>query len=165
MSNQTTVALSIANATPGLVADIHAGNKIISAAATDTAIPFGVIVQRGTGEDGQALLGGDEFGILGISVRELGREAASIGALTVEYAQNESMAIMQDGYIFATCVAGCAAGDTPKFVNATGVLSAGAAVVGETSLDEWEWMDTVAANGVAKLRVGGLREGDLTAGV
>lgn len=164
MSNQTSVALSIANATPGLVADIHAGNKIISAAVESATIGFGIIVQRGTDAATQALIGGDATGILGISVRELGREAASIGALTAEYSQTENMAIMQDGYIFATCVAGCTAGDTPKFVNATGALSAGAAAAGETSLDDWEWMETVTAGGVAKLRVGSVRAANLTAG-
>lgn len=164
MSNQTTVESRIANASPGLVADIHAGNQIISAAVESSAIPFGAIVSRGADEDAQAVLGGDANGVLGISVRELGREAPSIGATTAQYTQGESMAIMQAGYIFATCVAGCTAGDTPKFVNATGALSAGAAAAGETSLDGWEWMQTVTANGVAKLRVGGVRAADLTAG-
>lgn len=164
MSNQTTVELSIANATPGLVADIHAGNQIISAAVESATISFGVIVQRGTDEEKQALVGGDATGILGISVRELGREANTIGATSVEYTLEENMAIMQQGYIFATCVAGCTAGDTPKFVNATGALSAGAPAAGETSLDGWEWMETAAAGAVAKVRVSGLRASDLTAG-
>lgn len=164
MSNQTIVALSIVNATPGLVADIHAGNQIVSAAVEAASIPFGVIVQRGTDPETQAEIGGAATGILGISVRELGREAASVGATSVAYSEGESMGVMQSGYIYAQCVAGCTAGDTPKFVNATGALSAGAAAAGETSLDGWEWMETVAANGIAKVRVAGIRAADLTAG-
>jgi len=164
MSNQTSVELSIDKATPGLVADIHGGNKIISAAVESAVIAFGIVVSRGTDANEQAVLGGDATGILGVSVRELGREAPSIGSLVSQYVLEENMAVMQEGYIYATCVDGCTAGDTPKFVNATGALGAGAAAAGETSLDNWEWMETAGAAEVAKLRVDGLRAGDLTAG-
>lgn len=163
MSGQTTVELSITNATPGLIADIHAGNQIVSAAAEGGDIPFGVVVQRGTDLDNQALIGGDANGILGITARSVGMEAKTVGATALLYEEFVTMAIMQDGYIFATCVAGCSPGDAVKFVNATGALSAGAAVVGETVIDSAQWMETAAAGAVAKLRLDG--GSSLTAGI
>lgn len=165
MSNQTTVELRISNATPGLIADIHLGNEIISAAVEASDIPFGVIVQRGTDRGTQAIIGGDEDpgNVLGVSVRSVGKEAATIGATVLEYEPTEAMAIMQSGYIFVTCIAGCVAGDRVKFDNTTGALSAGAAVAGETQINNAEWMSNLGAGDVGKIRIDGFS--DLTAGV
>jgi hypothetical protein len=161
MSVQSSVDLRIAKASAGTLADIN-NAKLISAACESAAIGFGVVVSRGTDPETQAVLGADENGVLGISVRELGREAPSIGSVVAQYVETEAMLILQDGYIYAVCVAGCTAGDVPKFVNATGALSAGAPAAGETSLDGCEWAETVAAGGVAKLHLTNLN--DLTAG-
>ena len=163
MSNQTTVNSRIAKASPGLIADGNMGNKIISIACEPATIPFGVVVQRGTNPETQAVLGSDAdlTNILGIAVRELAREAGSVGATTVGYSATEAMAIMQEGYIYAQCVAGCTAGDNVKFVNTTGALSAGAATAGETVIVGARWMETVPALGIAKLN---LNINGLTAG-
>lgn len=156
MSQQTSVSLSIQNATPGLIADIHAGNQIISAAA-ETAPPavigFGLVVSRGSDPDNQAVIGGDATGILGVTVRSVGKEAASIGATSLVYENTEAMAIMQSGYIMVTAASGASPGDPVKFDNATGVIDSGAPAAGETTITNAEWMETVEAGAIGKIRI------------
>ncbi len=151
MSVQTTVASRIVNATPGLLSDINVA-RVISAALESTTVPFGAVVSRGTAA-GQAVAGGDATGILGITVRSVGMEQAAIGDLTLGYTETQAIAILDEGYVFAICVGGCNAGDTVKFVNATGALSAGAAAAGETTITGSTWQEDVAAGEVGKLKL------------
>lgn len=164
MSNQSTVDLRIANATPGLIADIHAGNQIISRAA-EAVVAFGIIVAAGTDANSQAVPGGDANDILGVSVRSVGKEALTVGATELDYQPTEAMSIMQSGYIFVKTSGGASAGDTAKFVNATGLLESvevSAAIAGETIIDDSRFQEDIAPGAVGRLWVNNINA--LTAG-
>lgn len=151
MSVQTSVNSRIGNATPGLLADVNVA-RIISAALESAACGFGIVVSKGTSQE-QVVVGGDANDIVGITVRSVGLEQAAIGDTTVGYTQNDAMAILDDGFIFATCANGCSRGDAVKFTNATGVLGGGAPGVGETGITGSEWLEDVAAGQVGKLKL------------
>ncbi len=157
MSAQTSYSRKIANATPGLLADLN-NAQVISRQAEGGAIPFGAVVSRGT-TDTQAVIGGAVP--LGITVRDLAREGA-VNTGAVDYSELDAMAIMQDGYIYATIPSGGADGAPIKYNITTGVLDAGAPVAGENSLDGAQLMGTVVAGGIGVIRLNSL---DVTAGV
>ena len=148
MTAQTAYSISIGNATPGLLADIN-DNEIDSFLAEEI-IPFGVVVQRGT-SDKQVLLGGDALGI-GISVRDLAREGApSTGA--VAYADEEAVGVLRRGKIFVTIPSGGSAGDPINYVDATGVIDAGAPIAGETAIAGATLEEDVVAGAIGAIRV------------
>lgn len=166
MSGQTSVDLRITNATPGLIADINIAEVISAAAETvpPIEIEFGVIVQRGTDPDDQAIIGGTPAtGILGVTVRSTGIEAFNVGSTSLGYDEGDAMAIMQSGYIFVACPSGASPGDPVIFDDVTGVIDAGVAGVGSTTIDNAEWMETVLAGGFGKIRIDSVSS--LTAGV
>lgn len=153
MSVQTTVELNIGNATEGLIADIHAGNQIVSAAVESATIPFGKVVGRGTDPAMQIVLGGAGANVLGVSVREMGRAATTVGQTTASYVAGEVANVMQSGYIFVMSSNETTAGDAVKYSTLTGDIGGGAAGADEAVLAGAQWMDTVAANGIGKIKV------------
>lgn len=148
MVAQTAYTTSIANATPGLLADIN--NNEIDSFLAEGAIPFGVVVQRGT-SDKQVTVGGDALGI-GISIRDLSREGAQ-GSGNVSYADEETVGVLRRGKIFVTIPSGGSAGDPINYVDATGVIDAGVPVAGETAIAGATLEEDVAAGGIGAIRV------------
>lgn len=162
MSAQTSYAINQPTAYAGLIYGQAPKDIISRDVETAAGIPFAVVVSRGTDADRQCLLGGTD-NILGVTVRALDREADD-AAGAIEYAENETAAIMRDGHIWAVCPTGCVPGDPVNFVEATGVLDSGApAGVGETGLDDCFWDSTAAAGGLAVIRVKNVE--NITAGV
>ena len=162
MSAQTSYSLNQPIAYAGLIYALAPSDIISRSVETVAGVAFAVVVSRGTDKDKQAILGGTT-GILGVSIRDLGREgAANSGAIS--YAEKETAGIMRDGYIWAVCPSGCVPDDAVNFVEATGVLDSGApAGVGETGLDDCFWDSTAAAGELAILRV--KNPENITAGV
>lgn len=152
MSAQTSYALSQAKAYAGL---IYAGSpKTVVSRAVETAagIGFGLVVSQGTNKETQVVLGGTSF--FGITVRALDREGV-INTGAIKYDQYESAAILRQGYVWAVCPDGCTAGDLVNYVEATGVLGAGAPVgTGESGIDGARWETTAAAGELAVLSIG-----------
>lgn len=135
----------------GQIADIRGGVRISRSVETVAGIPFGVAVSRGTDKDKQCLLGG-AAGFLGITYRSLEREGVQ-GSGVITYGEKETAGIMQDGLIRVVCPTGCAPGDPVNYVDATGVLDAGAAVAGETALDNAIWDSVTAAGELGLIRI------------
>lgn len=162
MSAQTSYAIKQAIAYAGQIVNLAPRDVISRDVETVAGVGFGVVVSRGTDKDRQAILGGTT-GILGITVRSLDREGV-INTGAIKYSENETAAIMRDGYIWAICPTGCVPGDAVNFVEATGVLDSGApAGTGETGLDDCFWDSTAAAGALAILRVKNVE--NITAGV
>ena len=136
MSVQTSYANSIGKGYEGMLANLSF-NDVTSRAAEDAAgIGFGLVVSRGTELGTQVSLGGTE--VLGISVRG---ESTSKNM----YAQNDSVAVLRIGYIYAASSNGAVAGDIVKYNTTTGILGSGAAGAGEAQLlgAEWDTNDNV----------------------
>ena len=152
MPAQTSYSINQPVAYAGLIYALAPSDIISRSVETVAGVAFGVVTSRGTDADKQALLGGTT-GILGVTVRDLGREgAANTG--DVSYSEKETAGIMRDGYVWAVCPSGCVPGDAVNFVEATGVLDSGApAGTGETGLDDCFWDSTAAAGELAILRV------------
>lgn len=128
--------------------------KDVVSRAAEGAISFGVAVGMGTDEQKQ-VAAGIGTGFVGISLRSLEREGA-IYTGNIAYADKETVGIIRSGYVWAVCPSGCNPGDPVNFVNATGVLDSGAAVAGETLLDDAIWDSTASAGELAVIRLDGL---------
>ena len=151
MSAQTSYSLAQAKAYAGGIFAL-ATNEISSRAVEGVAgFGFGVAVSRGTDKEKQAVVGG-ATGFLGIAVRDLGREgAANTG--DIKYSETETAGIMRHGSIWAICPSGAVPGDLVNYVDATGVLDSGVAVVGETQLDGATWETTTVAGELGVIRI------------
>lgn len=145
MSAQTSYSINQQVALAGLVYAQAPSDIISRSCETVAGIPFGVAVSTGTDPDKECILGG-ATGFLGISIRSLEREGVQ-GSGVIQYDEKETVGIIRNGYVWATCPSGCNPGDKVNFVEATGVLDSGAASgTGETELDDAQW-DSVAAAG------------------
>jgi len=141
MSAQTSYSRLQAVAYAGMIYAL--APRDIASRAAEGDIAFGIAVSRGSDPDTQVVPGG-ATGFMGISVRALDQEGvANTGA--IQYDDEETVAVMRSGYIWAVCPTGCVPGDVVNYVDATGVLDSGAAVAGETSLDNAQWETTTAA--------------------
>lgn len=149
MSAQTSYAINQGKAYAGQIYAL-APHDIVSRKVESTTIGFAVAVSRGTNKETQVVAGGTSF--VGITIRSLDKEgAANSGA--IQWNQKESAGVMRQGYIWAVCPTGCAAGDPVNYVNATGVLDSGAAVAGETNLTGAKWETTTAAGELGVIRL------------
>ncbi len=158
MSAQTSYSINQRIALAGMLAAVHNHDIISRSIETAAGADFGIAVSRGTDKDKQAVIGG-ATGFLGITVRSLERENANDD--TVKYSETETAGILREGYIYAICPAGCNPGNLVKYTDATGVLDAGVAAVGETQLNGAIWDTTAAAGELAIIRLAGI---DTTAG-
>lgn len=127
-------------------------NFIVETAAGLTP---GVVVSRGTLAN-QVVLGvGTE--VLGIVVRS-GENFGAVGSEvtnTPVYPQNTVVQILRDGEIYADVTGTGSAGSTAvNATDATGAIDLGAAAAGQTNLLGVKLESTMAAAGVARLRIG-----------
>jgi len=153
MSAQTSYSLGIRAALAGMIYALHPDTINSYACETEAGIPFGVAVARGTDPEKQVVLAGSAD-FLGISIRSLEREGvANTGA--IKYSQNETVGVMEEGYIYAVCPSGCSPEDPVKYTDGTGVLDSGAAGVGETSVDGAVWVSTTVAGEVGIINLYG----------
>lgn len=150
MSAQTSYSLKQAVAYAGTIYAQAQKDIVSRSVETAAGIGFGVAVSRGTDKEQQIVIGGTDF--LGITIRDLSKEgAANTG--DIKWNQKETAGVMRNGYIWAVCPTGCNPGDAVKYVNATGVLDAGAAGAGETQLDGAQWESTASAGALAVIRI------------
>lgn len=150
MSAQTSYAINTNDFYAGMIVDLSPKDVVSRSVETSAGIDFGVAVSRGTDKDRQVVVGGSDY--LGVTVRSLDREGAmNTGA--IKYDQNETAAIMRDGYIAAVCPSGCTPGAAVFFNDTTGVLDAGTAGVGETQLNGSSWETTTSAGEIGVIRL------------
>lgn len=121
-----------------------------------TAIDFGIAVARGTtGDNTCKAVAADGDEIIGISVRLPNRPASSAGV--VNYAQNDSVAFLHKGYIFAIPFENVARGTAVLSITAQGgklgSTTGGAAGAGRVAVVGSVWETTTVAGAVGKLRV------------
>lgn len=151
MSAQTSYEIKQPKAYAGLVY-AQAPHDIVSRLVeTAAGIAFATAVSRGTDKEKQIVAGGTDF--IGITIRSLDKEGvANTGA--IQWNQKESAGVLRSGYVWAACPAGCNPGDAVKYVNATGVINAGAPAAGETAIANAKWETVAAAGGLAVIRIG-----------
>lgn len=152
MSAQTSYTLFQDKYLNGQLADLGF-NEIVSFAA-EGAVPFGVIVKRGTDKEGQVLVGG-ATNVLGVSVRDIAREYLTRGATTVSYADKTEVTVLRRGYFAVTLAAGGNPGDALFYTTATGVINVGTAGGGQTQLTaaQAELQTVTAAGAVGVVRI------------
>ena len=135
-------------------------NAEVSSGVAEEALPVGIAVKRGTDKEKQ-LLKATATDFIGVAIRDLHREGV-INTNSLDYKVEENVSVLRRGRINLTCAAGCTAGDPVKYADATGVLDAGTAGVGETQIGGATWETTTAAGEVGIVRFEG--EVTLTAG-
>jgi len=148
MSVQTSYSRLMDPRIHGTLNDLN-DNEIQSGAA-EVAIPVGIAVANGTAE-GQVVLASDAD-FLGIAIRDLRREGV-INTGNLDYLVEENVSVLRSGRINLTCPTGCTVGDPVNFVDATGVIDAGAPVAGETAIGGATWETTTAAGEVGIVRL------------
>ena len=142
MSIQTTYDTSLAVAVDGLIV---AGNDVETMIVeTAAGIAPGKVVSRGTGDHG-CVIGGDGTGV-GVVGRDLSKEGA-VTTNELTYAQYDDCPVVRDGYVWAPVSDIASRGSVLNYVDATGVIGAGAAGGGETDLTGWTLETDVASGG------------------
>lgn len=145
-----TYSINMALGYAGELADLNPA-RTISRAAEGGAIGFGLVVSRGTNDD-QAVLGGDpKVTPLGVTVRSLDREGERLTG-AIDYKETETMAILQDGTIYAKVGIGGSPGDALFYNTTTGAIGVGIAGEGEATLPG-TLESTAEADAIAKIRV------------
>jgi hypothetical protein len=132
----------MANAYPGMVADVQYDNHIESKLVETAAIAPGVVVSRGTDAEKQVVAGG--VLPIGITVRDLAHENNTSDVLT--YAVAEAVGVMTSGSLWVTIANTGSPGDPIKANTTTGAISAGEAGTGEIQLNG-SLETTVSSNG------------------
>ena len=154
MSAQTTYALYQDGAIHGSLSDL--GFNQITSFKSEGAVPFGVIVKRGTNKETQCAVGGTA-NVLGVSIRDIAREYAARGDTTTSYADKTVVSVLRSGYINLKLTTGGNPGDALFYVNATGVIDVGTAGSGQTQLTaaqaELQTVTAAAAVGVVRINL------------
>lgn len=145
MSVQTSYSAAIGRAYPGQLADGF-NPTIRKSLIAEGVVNFGRAVSQGTNDD-QALEGGTPP--IGIAIRDHNHENP-IGGESSEYADEQVMAILEEGYIFLDIVNTGAKGALLYSVDLDGTIGAGTAVAGQTQLTGAQLDETIASAGVAR---------------
>jgi hypothetical protein len=145
---QTSYSQQMAQAYPGMIADVQTSNTILSKDLETALITPGLSVGRGTDKDRQVVLGG--VAPIGIVVRALTKANNAAGEL--EYEATDTVGIMTKGAIWVELAGAGNAGDPIHSVDATGVIGAGVAIAGQTQLNG-VLETTVAGAGLAVVRL------------
>lgn len=120
----------------------------------EAATAFGVALKRGTAE-GQVLVGHTAGNVFGIAIREANHEAKfrpSTGE--TEYPINESVSLMREGYInVEVTIEAAVAGAFANIVDATGEISGGTAVAGETLSTNVVFMESGVVGAIVRARI------------
>ena len=148
MSAQTSYSRLQDERIHGSLADLN--NNEIQSGAAEVAIAVGVAVSKGTAAGQVKLAANADF--LGIAIRDTSREGV-INTGSLAYKIGENVSVLRSGKISLTCPSGCAVGDLANYVDATGVIDAGAAGAGETDIGGATWETTTVAGGVGILRL------------
>lgn len=150
MSAQTSYSLKQSVALAGMIYALAPKDVVSRSVETAAGVGFGVAVSRGTDKENQVVIGGSDF--LGFTVRDLSKEGVANSG-DIKWNQNETAAIMRNGYIWINCPTGCNPGDAVKYNTTTGVIDAGTAGAGEIQLDGAQWESTASAGALAVVRI------------
>ncbi len=150
MSAQTSYLINQAIALAGMIADL--GFQERRSFIAEGPVDFGIAVSGGTDKEKQVIAGGTDF--YGISYRSIEREGQANG--TINYLDKDTVGVLREGYIWVTLAVGAAVGASIKYTNATGALSTGAAVAGETQLDDARLETVVLAGELGLVRLAGI---------
>lgn len=139
---------------PGAVVD---GNPTTIQSKTNdqsVAIDFGVAVARSAADDTCKAPAADGDKIIGLSVRNATK--VSSGGV-VNYAQNDSVAIMKSGFMYVTAYENATRGDGAISVTAqngkVGSTTGGAAGAGRVAIPGATWETTTTAGSVGIVRI------------
>jgi hypothetical protein len=124
--------------------DMNPKDKVTKRCETAAGIGFGLAVSYGTGDE-DAVLGGTNP--VGITIRDWQSEEG-------KYEQNDEMSVLTKGRIYVKIATAQAAGAALKYVQATGVLDAGAPIAGETAIPGKLERTTTAVNQIAPVSLG-----------
>lgn len=138
---QLTYATELGEAYEGQPEDLNPKDKITKACETAAGIGFGLVVSYGT-TDEEAVLGGTVP--VGVTIRSLAQP-------TGKYTQYDPMDIMTKGRMYVKIATAQAQGAALKYVNATGVIDAGAPIAGETALPGKLGRTTTAVDQIAPI--------------
>jgi len=152
MTAQTDYSIYQDGAIHGAIADMQE-SEVVSKKAEGGDIGFGVAVSRGT-NDGQAVIGGDDT-YFGVTVRDLGIAPKTVGGTVIAYEEKSTMSVLRRGNIAIAIPSGGTQGDALNYVDATGVIDAGAPEAGETILKGATLENTVAAGKIGIVRLSG----------
>jgi len=150
MAVQTTYATNMTAAYEGQIADMFPNEIVSRRIETAAGIAPGRVVSRGTANN-QVTIGGDATGF-GITVRDLANEGA-LSTMELTYAQYDVAPVMRKGYCYVDLQTTGTKGATLFYNDTTGLISAGTAGAGETQLDGCTLEETLAAAGIALIRV------------
>lgn len=125
--------------------------RIVSYIAEGGAIPFGRAVQQGSSDD-QAVIGTLAPAYAGITIRHHSQENPR-WSQSEEYDEGDLMAVMEEGSLFVDLINTGAKGDPIYSVDADGTIGAGTAVAGQTQIPGGVLEETIAAAGIAKIRL------------
>ncbi len=148
MSVQTSYG-NVAAGAHGQIYDIGPRDVVSGIIEEAAGIEFGLAVSRGT-NDGQVTLGGSA--LLGFTVRDLAREGVQ-GSGVVLFKDEETAPIMRKGYMLLTCPSGCTPGQPVNYNTTTGIVDQGAPGAGELAIANATWESTIAAGGLAVIRI------------
>lgn len=137
MPVQTSYDLTHKDGFVGQVADLQIANVFTKVA--EVAVSFGLAVCRGTADNQGTLATATGGKFLGLAVRTVTGTADTNGTRT--YAIGESLNLIDEGTIHATCEDGCVPGDAVFFRHTAG---AGGTVIGALRTD----VDTASADAI-----------------
>jgi hypothetical protein len=152
MSVQTQYDTYIPKQYAGGLADGNPTRKV-TYIAEGGAIPFGRAVQQGASDD-QAVIGTTTAtgAYNGITIRHHSQENPLYGE-SEEYPEGDLMAVMEEGSLFIDLINTGAKGDPIYSVDADGTIGAGTAGAGQTQIPGGSLEETIAAAGIAKIRL------------
>ncbi|MCK4960048.1 MAG: hypothetical protein KAT00_11625 [Planctomycetes bacterium] len=152
MSVQLTYDEKIAKQYAGGLADNNP-KRTVTYIAEGGAIPYGRAVQPGASDD-QAVIGTTTATSLysGIAIRVHNNENP-LGGVSESYPEGDLMAVMEEGSLFIDLVNTGAKGDPIYSVDADGTIGAGTAAAGQTQIPGGSLEETMAAAGIAKIRL------------
>jgi hypothetical protein len=150
MSVQTAYDTYIPKQYAGGLADDNPTRKV-TYIAEGGAIPYGRAVQQGASDD-QAVIGTATTAYLGITIRHHSQENP-LGSESEQYPAGDLMAVMEEGSLFVDLINTGAKGALIYSVDADGTIGAGVAVAGQTQIPGGSLEETIAAAGIAKIRL------------
>jgi hypothetical protein len=144
----------------GYAGEIVDTNPVISQSLTNDqtiAVDFGVAVARSAADGTCKAPAADADKIIGISIRHAIRPASTDGNNTVNYAKNDSVPILKDGFIYVLAYENTNRGDGVISVTAQngklGSTTGGAAGAGRVVVPGATWETSTTAGQIGIVRI------------
>lgn len=152
---QSTYSETLTAAVAGMIANMRNWDADTRICETSAGIAFGVVVGRGTADDGCVIGSSAATDFLGITVRDV-TLVTQAGQTVDKYQQYDNVAVLTQGDIWVATGGAVVDGDNVTFVASTGVLGSVAADGTHFAITGARWMTTQATpGGLAIVRLGG----------